>query len=168
MQHARVGKHATSHCYPYTLVTELPASRCAGYNLHGQLGDNSTTNRPAPTIVVGNSTWTALPSHGWAYGYTCAIKTNASLWCWVSWLKRQSWWPERHAGGKLTQSVSPAAQGYNLVGNVGDGTILSKLAGPVQVAGGGSWLSVETGYSHTCGIQVDRRLYCWVRGGGWA
>ena len=62
----------------------------------------------------------------------------------------------------------PGAQGYNLVGNVGDGTILSKTAGPVQVAGGGSWLSVETGYSTTCGIQADRRLYCWVRGGGWA
>ena len=32
------------------------------------------------------------------------------------------------------------------------------------MSGGGFWLSVETGYSHTCGIQSDHRLYCWVRG----
>ena len=46
---------------------------------------------------------------------------------------------------------------------MGDGTILSKTAGPVQVSGGGSWLGVGTGYSHTCGVQSDHRLYCWVR-----
>ena len=63
----------------------------AGYNAYGQLGDNTTFNSPDPTRVVGNSTWASLPSHGWAYGYTCAIKTNASLWCWVSWMRRQSW-----------------------------------------------------------------------------
>ena len=72
----------------YTLVQVLISNvLChyhAGFNGYGQLGDNTTTNRPSPIQVVGNSTWTALPSHGWGYGYTCAIMANASLWCWVS------------------------------------------------------------------------------------
>ena len=57
-----------------------------GYNVYGQLGDNSTTARKVPTPVVGNATWEKLPSQGSAAAsaFTCAIMANKTMACWVS------------------------------------------------------------------------------------
>ena len=56
----------------------------AGYNNYGQLGDASIITRTRPTRVSdSNAAWSILPSHGWAYGFTCAIQGSQSLWCWV-------------------------------------------------------------------------------------
>ena len=57
----------------------------AGYNGYGQLGDNSTTLRKEPTLVSGAGNWTVLPKQGYmaGTGFTCAIRSNQTLWCWV-------------------------------------------------------------------------------------
>ena len=38
-------------------VTQDGEGRCWGYNLHGQLGDNTKVNRPGPAPVSGGHVW---------------------------------------------------------------------------------------------------------------
>jgi alpha-tubulin suppressor-like RCC1 family protein len=51
--------------------------------------------------------------------------------------------------------------GYNLYGQVGDGST-NYPATPSPVAGGHQFFQVETNGKHTCGVSYpDRRAYCW-------
>ena len=50
---------------------------CWGYNNHGQLGDNTTTQRLNPVAVNINAT--AISSGQYT---TCAIVSGGAVWCW--------------------------------------------------------------------------------------
>ncbi|MBI4699921.1 MAG: hypothetical protein HY744_01940, partial [Deltaproteobacteria bacterium] len=64
---------------------------------------------------------------------TCAVKGDGTLWCW----------------------------GYNVYGQLGDGTTQSKSS-PVQVSAlGTSALAVAGGVYHTCAVKADGTLWCW-------
>jgi len=66
------------------------------------------------------------------YQHACALDTTGLAWCW----------------------------GYNLTGQLGDGTFQSS-ATPVAVAGGHHFVSIDAGFYHTCAVSVDEALYCW-------
>lgn len=136
----------------------------AGFNNYGQLGDSSTTTRTRPTRVSdNNATWSILPSHGWAYGFTCAIQSSQSLWCWVrSWPGRPAFLVLHIADPNPNPSTAPP-QGYNAKGNLGDNSVITRNTGPVQVSGGGVWVALDLGVSHACAIKSNRQLFCWVR-----
>jgi alpha-tubulin suppressor-like RCC1 family protein len=110
---------------------------CWGLNYAGQLGDGTTTNSPVPVQVSGHSTDWATVSPG--QGYTCAVKTGGTVWCW----------------------------GVNGSGQLGDGTTTDSQA-PVQVSGHtADWASVTAGGAHTCAEKTDRTVWCWgVNGNG--
>ena len=57
------------------------------------------------------------------------------------------------------------AQGYNVDGQVGDGTKSNRLT-PTQVHFDGWWEAVSTGDRHTCGIRTGGQLWCWVSARG--
>ena len=68
-------------------VTSGGAAYCWGLNQRGELGDNSTTERSAPTRVVGSGGTGTLDSVdliGGGYGiHTCAaVADKEELWCW--------------------------------------------------------------------------------------
>lgn len=65
--------------------------------------------------------------------YTCAVKSDGTLWCW----------------------------GYNSAGQVGDGTKGTDRPTPTQVGIARDWATVWAGYSHTCGIKTGGTLWCW-------
>ena len=67
--------------------------------------------------------------------HTCALRTDASLWCWGG-----------NSSGQLGTSLVLASSN-------------SKTATPAQVPG--AWLQVDTGQSHTCAIASDNSLWCW-------
>jgi alpha-tubulin suppressor-like RCC1 family protein len=50
--------------------------------------------------------------------------------------------------------------GSNWPGQVGDGTMVRRLA-PVAVVGGHQFRQVDAGGGHTCGVTTDDRAYCW-------
>jgi alpha-tubulin suppressor-like RCC1 family protein len=104
---------------------------CWGYNWCGQLGDGTKTDRSTPVMVTGFSSGVASVS---ARGsFTCAVKTDGSLWCW----------------------------GENYYGQLGDGTITQRLT-PVMVTGLSSGVAaVATGGEHTCAVKTDGSLWCW-------
>ncbi len=104
---------------------------CWGANDFGYLGDGTTINRLIPTQVSGFSSGVSQISGG-SY-HTCAVKTNGSAWCW----------------------------GYNLMGQLGDGTIVDKLI-PTQVIGLTSGISQITGgLYHTCVMKPSGTAWCW-------
>lgn len=50
--------------------------------------------------------------------------------------------------------------GQNSFGELGDGTAKTRLD-PVPAARNPDWLEVDSGYYHSCGIDVSLALYCW-------
>jgi alpha-tubulin suppressor-like RCC1 family protein len=86
-------------------VTDSGAAYCWGFNLFGQLGDGSTTDRSAPVKVVGSGTAPLVfTTVAGGEGHTCGLTTGHAIYCW----------------------------GYNDDGEVGDGTHTNR-ATPVPI-----------------------------------
>lgn len=119
---------ATSH----TCARKADSSLwCWGGNASGKLGDGTTVSKSSPTQVTSLGTTVADIAVG--ASYTCARKTEGSLWCW----------------------------GNNSYGQLGDGTTASKSS-PVQVTALGPEVAeVALGTSHTCARKNDGSLWCW-------
>jgi alpha-tubulin suppressor-like RCC1 family protein len=102
-----------------------------GYNLYGQLGDGTTVNKSSPvSTVIGGTNWKQVAAGG---NSTVAVKTDGTLWTW----------------------------GYNLYGQLGDGTTVNKSS-PVSVAGGGTnWKQVAAGGNSTVAVKTDGTLWTW-------
>jgi alpha-tubulin suppressor-like RCC1 family protein len=75
-----------------------------GCNDNGQLGDNSTISRAIPTQVSGLNSGVSGVSGG--VQHSAAVKNDGTVWAW----------------------------GYNAYGQLGDGTVIQRLA-PVQMSG---------------------------------
>ncbi|MBI5406795.1 MAG: tandem-95 repeat protein, partial [Nitrospirae bacterium] len=110
-------------------------AKCWGYNNSGQLGDGSTTNRTTPVAVSGITTAVGIAAGGMAGGsHTCVVLADGSVQCW----------------------------GYNVVGQLGDGTISSSTI-PVGVSGVNTAVVVAAGGYHTCAMLAGGTVKCW----GW-
>ncbi|MFH1435563.1 MAG: hypothetical protein ABIJ56_07575 [Pseudomonadota bacterium] len=110
--------------------------KCWGYNTYGQVGDGSTTMRLAPVDVSGLTSGVSDVSCGGEH--TCAITIAGALKCW----------------------------GFNAYGQIGDGTILTKLS-PVDVIGMEADMAeaVDAGEQHTCARQAGGGALCWGSNG---
>jgi alpha-tubulin suppressor-like RCC1 family protein len=60
----------------------------------------------------------------------------------------------------VTESNVAYCWGWNSDGQIGDGTIISRLK-PVPVSGGHAFLQVWAGNFHTCGTASSGDGYCW-------
>jgi len=102
-----------------------------GYNLYGNLGDNTTTQRYTPvTTFVGGANWKQVAC---GYYHTSAIKTDGTLWTW----------------------------GTNGNGQLGDNTISQRNTPVTTFAGGTNWKQVSCGNYHTAAIKTDGTLWTW-------
>ncbi|HQY46300.1 MAG TPA: FG-GAP-like repeat-containing protein, partial [Usitatibacteraceae bacterium] len=105
--------------------------RCWGQNNYGQLGDGTTTHRTAPVVAAGLAGGVVAVDGG--DFHTCAITAAGGLKCW----------------------------GYNIPGQLGDGTMTTRMA-PVDVSGLTSGVAtVGTGGSHTCATTTTGAALCW-------
>jgi alpha-tubulin suppressor-like RCC1 family protein len=116
-------------------LTSAGAAYCWGDNTYGQLGTGSTSlpfGSATPVAVRGGQAFTDI-----AVGRdsTCAIATDAAMWCW----------------------------GDDEIGQLGDGAGAPGriVPTPVLVAGGHRWRAVDVGDSHTCGVDMDGVARCW-------
>jgi alpha-tubulin suppressor-like RCC1 family protein len=105
-----------------------------GSNSHGQLGDNTTTNRSAlvPVTLPGGAVAAAVAG---GQAHSLALTNDGRLFAW----------------------------GDNTYGQLGDGTTTSRLA-PVQVpfpTGVTAFNEVRTGSDHTIAIGNDGGAYAW-------
>ena len=147
-------------------VTTAGAVLCWGNNLHGELGDGTTVTRTSPMVVSGFGDGGAAVTAG-AF-HTCAVTTGGGALCWggnadgelgdgstngrptpgqvnglaagVSKVSTQN----GHACA-VTAGGGVVCWGYNLQGNLGDGTT-SQRTSPVAVIGleGSPVLSVRS------------------------
>ena len=111
-------------------LTQTGRMYCWGENRFGELGDSSRTVRPAPVPVQSESTFTFLAGTQ-GTSRTCAITRSGAAYCW----------------------------GYNLNGEVGDGSVTDRWV-PTLVSGGISFANISTSY-HTCGVDRGGASYCW-------
>lgn len=67
--------------------------------------------------------------------FTCRLKANGSIWCW----------------------------GLNSHGQLGIGTLANPQhrSAPVQVGTDTHWVSLSTGWAHSCAIKTNGSLWCW-------
>jgi alpha-tubulin suppressor-like RCC1 family protein len=160
--------------------------KCWGANWDGQLGDGTTTDRHTPVDVSGLSSGVAAIAAG--YEHTCALTTGGGVKCWGN-----NWYGQLgdgtttgrttpvevsglSSGGAaiatggfhtcaLTASGGVKCWGWNLYGQLGDGTTTDRTT-PVEASGlssGGA--AIATGGFHTCALTASGGVKCW--GANW-
>ena len=114
-------------------LTSGGAAYCWGYNGYGQLGDGTTLNRLAPSVVAMPSGVTFVSLAGGS-NHTCGLTSAGAGYCW----------------------------GYNPDGQLGDGTTTTRLAPTaVTMPSGVTFASLAAGQTHTCGLTSAGAAYCW-------
>ena len=171
-------------------VTKSGGVKCWGYNVNGQLGDNSTANRQTPVDVVGfGSGLGAVRVSAVATGplHTCALTAPGGVKCWGAntdgQLGDNSTTPHLIPGDvlglgsgmaavtagtshscALTTGGAAKCWGANFEGQIGDNTITQRLT-PVDVSGLLLGVTAITaGARHTCALTAGGNVRCWGEG----
>lgn len=171
--------------YHSCAITTSSRLFCWGDDASGQLGDGgSNTNQPTPVEVAGHAAdWAAVSAGG---TYTCALKNTGRLYCWGSDATGElgdggansarnvptqvtgnaTDWASVSAGSQHTCAVKTSGRlfcwGADYDGELGDDAALAEQQVPSEVAGRSTqWASASAGFSHTCAVKTNGRLYCW-------
>jgi alpha-tubulin suppressor-like RCC1 family protein len=110
---------------------------CWGFNGFGELGDGEGSwgaHRWRPVEVIGVTGASAIAAGYW---FTCALKSDGTVWCW----------------------------GDNFYGQLGDSSTELRTK-PVQVQGLGNVQMITAGTSHACALLADRTVKCWGQNNG--
>lgn len=105
---------------------------CWGDNTAGGIGhgvDPGILSFTEPVSLGDTRDWASVTLGS---GYTCALKLDASAWCW----------------------------GFNSSGQTSD-NVLESNRPAINVMPGSSWTHITAGYQSTCGIQSSQTLWCW-------
>ena len=160
---------------------------CWGGNVHGKLGDGTTTDRLSPVLVSGGLSFGSLDAGS---GHTCGVTTGGDAYCWGRnnngqlgtttsdfcgetpvdcsripvLVSRPLSFASVSAGGSHTCAITPIGDAYcwgsNGNGQLGSGTTGDRLD-PVLVFGGLSFTSLSAGLRHTCGVTSGGDAHCW-------
>ncbi|WP_253908854.1 RCC1 domain-containing protein [Corallococcus exiguus] len=152
-----------------------------GYNVYGQIGDGTTTNRSTPVQVAGLTSVTALASGAY---HTLALKQDGTVWAWghnsygqlgdgtttdriapvqVAGLTSVAALAgDGHHSLALKQDGTVWAWGYNLFGQLGDGTTTQRRT-PIQVPGLTGVAALAGGGYHTLALKQDGTVWAWGR-----
>jgi len=163
-------------------LTTAGAVQCWGYNVYGQLGDGSTTPSRTPVAVTGLGSGVVSLAAG--RNHTCALTTAGAVQCWgyngsgqlgdgstapsstpVAVTGLGSGVASVVAGADHTCALTTAGAvqcwGYNVYGQLGDGSTTASST-PVAVTGLGSGVaSVTVGALHTCALTTAGAVQCW-------
>ena len=162
-----------------------------GYNLNGQLGDNTNAHKSSPIQTIsGGTNWKQVSAGG---ANAAAIKTDGTLWLWGAnqfgtlgdgTILAKSSPVQTISGGTNGKQVSVSNTGGTIGYTVGaiktDGTLWTWGSGaqgilgdntsatkssPVQtIATGTNWKQVSTGYRNMAAIKTDGTLWLWGDG----
>ena len=107
------------------------AVKCWGYNVYGQLGDNSKTQRLTPVDVSGLSSGvTAISASGY---HTCALLSTGAVKCW----------------------------GYNPYGQLGDNSQTNRLTPVDVSGLSSGVTEISASFFHTCALLSTGAVKCW-------
>jgi alpha-tubulin suppressor-like RCC1 family protein len=150
-----------------------------GFNVAGQLGDDTTTNRLTPVRPQGLSGATAGAAGG---SHSLALKADGRVWAWGNNQRGQL------GDGSTTRRLTPVqvasladvkavaagfghslalkndgsvwAWGDNEWGQLGDGSTTDRHT-PVQVANLGEVDAIAAGFGHSLALTRDGRVWAW-------
>ncbi len=112
-------------------VTTSGGAKCWGYNVYGQLGNNSTADSTVPVDVSGLTSGVSRLEGG--FNHTCAVTTSGGAKCW----------------------------GYNVYGELGNNsTTNSAVPVDVNGLTFGV-SSLSGGFYHTCAVTTSGGAKCW-------
>ncbi len=169
-------------------LTAAGGVKCWGWNIYGQLGDGTTTDRLTPVDVSGLSSGvTAIAVGGY---HTCALTAAGGVKCWgsitgdgtgdysdtpVDVSDLSSGVTAISAGGSFDSLAvgyghtcaliygGVKCWGWNYFGQLGDGTGMYRLT-PVDVFGLSSGVTaISAGVEHTCAKIAAGGVKCWGR-----
>ena len=156
---------------------------CWGDNSDGQLGLGTTQSVSVPTLVNTMFRFTSIDTGD---AHTCGIDEQGDVWCWgrnafgqlgdstttsqnlpakvqlpPGYSAKSISVGAEHSCAILNES-QPACWGRNSQGQLGDGTILGKIA-PRIVPGSamGDVLTIEAGPAQTCVVNASAGVWCW-------
>jgi len=120
--------------YLFTFVVKSDRSGWSwGSASNGTLGDNTITNRSSPVAIYGNKKFYKIAA-GYDGGHGLAIDQNGKAWAW----------------------------GYNLVGQLGDRSVVSKRT-PVAVCGNRTFCRIAASMNFAS-IAIDNKGKAWAWG----
>ncbi|HYO45308.1 MAG TPA: Ig-like domain-containing protein [Gemmatimonadota bacterium] len=155
---------------------------CWGANSYGQLGTGMNNDSNVPVPVSGSLAFDFI-SAGGSDGHSCGKTATGELYCWgnnaygqlgdgtitdsnvpVAVFGSQSFVSVNSSGHShscgLTGSGAIYCWGFNGYNQLGDGTNIRSSV-PVEVVGGHTFASVNTGGHHSCGVTTAGAVYCW-------
>ena len=163
-------------------LTTAGGVKCWGMNVHGELGDGTTTNRSAPVDVTGLTSGVVAIAAGGSHA--CALTTAGGVKCWgwneyaqlgddtatdrltpVDVVGLGSGTTAIAAGNNHTCALTTAGGakcwGFNSAGQLGDNTMTDRLI-PTDVAGMGSGVTaIAGGWYQTCALTSAGGVKCW-------
>ena len=169
------GKHTCA-------LTAAGGVKCWGFNLFGQLGDNSNFGSLTPVDVAGLTSGVSALSTGGLH--TCALTSGGGVKCWgynsrgavgdnttinrltpVDVTGLTSGVSALAAGNEgtcaITNSGSAKCWGANSAGQLGDNTFTQRNA-PVDVSGLATGVrAIATSWFHTCALTSGGGVKCW-------
>ncbi len=165
-------------------LSDAGAAYCWGFNIAGQLGDSTTTDRLTPVLANPPTGVTFVAVHAGGR-HSCALATSGAAYCWgdnsvgqlgdnttiakltpvqVVFPTGVTSFSRIDAGALHTCALTPAGEAYcwggNDSGQLGDNSTTGVLA-PVLVKGGLVFSAVSTGVGHTCAVTTMGAGYCW-------
>jgi alpha-tubulin suppressor-like RCC1 family protein len=166
-------------------ITETNTLKCWGFNSYGYLGDGTSTDQLSPKVIDAGVAFARIATSPTLFGiyHSCGITDSGVLKCWGNGSDGQlgtgtstsSLTPAVVPGGFAYSAVATGAYhtcgirrtgsaltcwGYNISGQLGDGTQTSRSL-PTVIDSGTAYASVTTHMHHTCGITTSGVLKCW-------
>jgi alpha-tubulin suppressor-like RCC1 family protein len=151
-----------------------------GYNANGQLGDGTVISRSSPVQIGALTNWEQVSTSSY---HTAAVKTDGTLWTWgrgnngvtghdntvnlsspVQVGALSNWARVGTCFGDFVTAVKTDgtlwAWGLNNLGQLGDGTVISKSS-PVQIGALTNWLNSAHGDAFSVAVKTDGTFWAW-------
>lgn len=108
---------------------------CWGFNISGQVGDTTTTQRLAPVQIIASGA-TDIDTEG---DHSCAVKTDGSAWCW---------------GNNFYGAIGDNTSGTNRL-------VPTQVKGPGGAGTLANVRQISCGTYFTCAAKTDNTAWCW-------
>jgi hypothetical protein len=151
-------------------ITRAGVAYCWGSNINGELGDNTTTERSAPTLVSTNARFRRIAA---GRNATCGLTFQAQVYCWGAGpigdgtssrlvptpISSADRFVDVDVGTNTACAVTE--DGRSFCWGTDLQTFSTSSTIPRLVTGAPSFVSVRVGNQSVCGVTAASSVFCW-------